>query len=301
MDFFSLTFGRSYLNLKMLAVIRKSFLISVVLSFSLISTSLWAVARNPALLGLRPLSAISPPPSLFPDRPYVRRELEWFFKLYPYISLDCRIESKSHHKFLVHDPPRVRSYLIMVKQRERRVEIYGRGDRSVVHVYTPGFKREVQFEGERVLGESRRPHPNAWMWEKPLWNAAHWEVVSLAGAWQDAPYRKHSCAGFVHEFLTQSGIPLERMDAWDYARQNWQGVSREELEPGDLLTFYAPTPEHRAAWGHRITHVGIYIGDGRLIHAATPGLYAQRSHIVVSELNTYPLHLAKALRPPSLE
>ena len=39
-----------------------------------------------------------------------------------------------------------------------------------------------------------------------------------------------------------------------------QPVSRANLRPGDLVFFYNP-----------ISHVGIYIGDGRMIHAAGSG------------------------------
>ena len=40
-------------------------------------------------------------------------------------------------------------------------------------------------------------------------------------------------------------------------------VSREELEPGDLVFF---NTERR-----RFSHVGIYLGDNRFIHAPKPG------------------------------
>jgi cell wall-associated NlpC family hydrolase len=39
-----------------------------------------------------------------------------------------------------------------------------------------------------------------------------------------------------------------------------QPVSRSDLQPGDLVFFYDP-----------ISHVGIYIGDGQMIHAAGTG------------------------------
>ncbi|SFK42100.1 C40 family peptidase [Geodermatophilus ruber] len=38
-------------------------------------------------------------------------------------------------------------------------------------------------------------------------------------------------------------------------------VSRSELQPGDIVYFYAP-----------VSHVGIYIGDGRMVHARTFGV-----------------------------
>ena len=37
-------------------------------------------------------------------------------------------------------------------------------------------------------------------------------------------------------------------------------ISSSELRPGDLVFYYSP-----------ISHVGIYVGGGRLIHAPHPG------------------------------
>ncbi|MCW2574740.1 MAG: Cell wall-associated hydrolase, partial [Modestobacter sp.] len=37
-------------------------------------------------------------------------------------------------------------------------------------------------------------------------------------------------------------------------------VDRSDLEPGDLVFFYTP-----------ISHVGIYIGNGQMVHASVPG------------------------------
>ncbi len=37
-------------------------------------------------------------------------------------------------------------------------------------------------------------------------------------------------------------------------------VSRADLQPGDLVFFYTP-----------ISHVGIYIGNGQMVHASVPG------------------------------
>ncbi len=39
-----------------------------------------------------------------------------------------------------------------------------------------------------------------------------------------------------------------------------QSVSREQLQPGDLVAFYSP-----------ISHIGIYIGNGQMVHAPTSG------------------------------
>ncbi len=39
-----------------------------------------------------------------------------------------------------------------------------------------------------------------------------------------------------------------------------QAVSRAELQPGDLVYFYSP-----------VSHIGIYIGGGQMVHASTFG------------------------------
>jgi cell wall-associated NlpC family hydrolase len=38
-------------------------------------------------------------------------------------------------------------------------------------------------------------------------------------------------------------------------------VSRAALQPGDLLFFYSP-----------VSHVGIYVGNGQMVHASTSGV-----------------------------
>ena len=42
--------------------------------------------------------------------------------------------------------------------------------------------------------------------------------------------------------------------------QMGQPVSRDDLQPGDLVFFYSP-----------VSHVGIYIGNGQMVHAPTSG------------------------------
>ena len=37
-------------------------------------------------------------------------------------------------------------------------------------------------------------------------------------------------------------------------------VSKDALQPGDLVAFYSP-----------VSHIGIYIGNGQMVHAPTAG------------------------------
>ena len=95
-----------------------------------------------------------------------------------------------------------------------------------------------------------------------------------------------------------SDVPI--LDAWDMAKLPWVRVSADEMEPGDIITFRALTAEHRRFWGHRVTHVGVYIGNGKIIHAATSSTRATRSWVRVSDLNDFRNRIDKILRPPEL-
>ncbi|MBP2049522.1 cell wall-associated NlpC family hydrolase [Streptomyces griseochromogenes] len=65
------------------------------------------------------------------------------------------------------------------------------------------------------------------------------------------------CSGLAQAAYRSAGISLPRTT---YAQINaGRRVSRSELQPGDLVFFYAG-----------ISHVGIYVGDGQMIHAPNP-------------------------------
>jgi len=51
-------------------------------------------------------------------------------------------------------------------------------------------------------------------------------------------------------------------------------VKRSELRPGDLVFFKTTSRE-------RITHVGVYIGDGKFVHASSA-----KGRVIVSSLTT---------------
>ncbi|TMV47015.1 NlpC/P60 family protein [Paenibacillus mesophilus] len=67
------------------------------------------------------------------------------------------------------------------------------------------------------------------------------------------------CSGFAYMMHRSQGIAIPR-DASDQARYG-DTIARDHLAPGDLVFFAADEGK-----GH-IHHVGIYIGDGRMIHS----------------------------------
>ncbi|WP_024890894.1 C40 family peptidase [Luteimonas huabeiensis] len=87
-----------------------------------------------------------------------------------------------------------------------------------------------------------------------------------------SPERGFDCSGLVsYVFRTALGIELPRVSR-DMASAG-QRVARDQLDAGDLVFF--------SRRGSRIDHVGIYLGEGRFLHAPRSG-----RDVTVSELDT---------------
>ena len=72
------------------------------------------------------------------------------------------------------------------------------------------------------------------------------------------------CSGLVHYSLTQAGYAVGRSTADTYSKNGkWPLVPVDALQPGDLLFFYSTDRPGV------IGHVGIYMGDGNMIHASS--------------------------------
>lgn len=95
------------------------------------------------------------------------------------------------------------------------------------------------------------------------------EALKVALAQQGARYRAggddpsegFDCSGLVHFSFSSVGIKLPRSshDMFQHARR----IDRSDLRPGDLVFFRLRSS--------RISHVGIYAGNGRFVHAPSRG------------------------------
>ena len=83
------------------------------------------------------------------------------------------------------------------------------------------------------------------------------------------------CSGLMYAAYKQVGISLPRTSQAQFSAGT--SVSKGDLQPGDLVFYYGG-----------ITHVGMYIGNGQIVHAANP-----RSGVVTASLNSMPYQGAR--------
>ena len=109
-------------------------------------------------------------------------------------------------------------------------------------------------------------------------------AMSIAMGKLGAPYRwgaagpgAFDCSGLVYWSYRQTGTTLPRSSS----AQSRVGtpVSKGALQPGDLVFFYRP-----------VSHVAIYIGGGRVVHASTAG-----KPVKISNLNDMPFATARRI------
>ncbi len=283
-------------------MVRKGFLIGALSGFFVAGSVLWGLPAVATLMPQHQGEPVIPSSSFLPIvRDEVPPEITWFFIQYPYVSAATTYKAKNRHTYVISDTDRQKEYVVQFGQRFRRVEIYTKGsNKSQIHVFMPGTKRTVLFQDGLIVSESHATEPNLWMWKSPLWNKRHIQIYSQADMWLNAPFKRYSCAGFVHRYLKDAKVAVPILDAWDMAKLPWSRVPVEEVEPGDILTFKAVTEQHRRFWGHSITHVGVYIGNGKFIHASTASHKAKRSWIRVADVQDFRHRIHKVLRPPEL-
>ena len=98
------------------------------------------------------------------------------------------------------------------------------------------------------------------------------QVLDLARAQTGKPYvwggaspqTSFDCSGLVQWVYGQLGVTVPRT-----AQQQFNAtapVMQDQLQPGDLVFFARTYPS-----AELITHVGIYLGNGRMINAPTEG------------------------------
>ncbi|RZT85064.1 cell wall-associated NlpC family hydrolase [Pseudonocardia sediminis] len=85
------------------------------------------------------------------------------------------------------------------------------------------------------------------------------------------------CSGLMKWAFEQVGKDLPRNSSAQ--SQEGESVSKDELKPGDVVFFYSP-----------VSHVGIYAGNGKILHASTEG-----EPVKYSDIDAMPFHNAKRM------
>ncbi|WP_328319182.1 C40 family peptidase [Streptomyces sp. NBC_00388] len=99
------------------------------------------------------------------------------------------------------------------------------------------------------------------------------EALAFARAQIGKPYvwgatgpSSYDCSGLTQAAWKAAGVNLPRT-TWDQVKTGTR-VATKDLRPGDLVFFYDD-----------ISHVGMYIGDGMMIHAPKPGAFVREESI----------------------
>lgn len=94
-------------------------------------------------------------------------------------------------------------------------------------------------------------------------------VKYLRGA--SSPDRGFDCSGLVQYVMEHFNIELPRTSREQAKAGIPLARDLDALKPGDLLTF---------GHGKKISHIGIYIGNGKFVHANTPGGHVKEGTLV---------------------
>ncbi len=107
------------------------------------------------------------------------------------------------------------------------------------------------------------------------------QAIAFAEAQLGKPYvwgatgpDSYDCSGLTQAAWLAAGVEIPRV-TWDQVNYG-TSVTRDQLAPGDLVFFYDD-----------ISHVGLYIGDGQMIHAPKPGDVVKYESIDVMPIYGY--------------
>jgi cell wall-associated NlpC family hydrolase len=80
------------------------------------------------------------------------------------------------------------------------------------------------------------------------------------------------CSGLIQQAWRQAGVELPRTSSEQ--AQAGQQVPLSDIQPGDLVIYYAGR-----------SHIGMYVGDGRIIHAPHPGTQVRFAPLMSMPVN----------------
>ena len=141
------------------------------------------------------------------------------------------------------------------------------GQRVRVNWVEPGWV-SVAYNNDGLMGYVSADYITVYEGEMPDYSSTGGQAaVDLAMQFLGVPYvwggtspSGFDCSGLIYYVYGQLGYSLNRVA--DDQMKNGIPVSFEELAPGDLVGF---------GTGGYASHIGMYIGDGKMIHAPHTG------------------------------
>ncbi|MEQ3554367.1 NlpC/P60 family protein [Pseudonocardia nematodicida] len=94
-------------------------------------------------------------------------------------------------------------------------------------------------------------------------------------AWGATGPSAFDCSGLMVWAFEQLGVDIPRTSSAQ-SQMSGESVSKSDLQPGDLVFFYSP-----------VSHVGLYAGNGQILHASTSG-----EPVKYSNIDAMPFHSA---------
>ncbi|MDZ4232731.1 MAG: NlpC/P60 family protein, partial [Dietzia sp.] len=91
-------------------------------------------------------------------------------------------------------------------------------------------------------------------------------------SWGAAGPNAFDCSGLIMWAFAQTGKSLPHSS--QALAAGGQPVAFSDLQPGDIVTFYSD-----------VSHAGIYIGDGLMVHASTYGVPVRVTPVTSSPFN----------------
>ena len=98
----------------------------------------------------------------------------------------------------------------------------------------------------------------------------------------ETPDKGFDCSGLVQYVMSALRVSVPRTASQQAHAGRPVDRDRNQLRPGDLVTF---------GFGKRISHIGIYVGDGRFVHAST-----KAGRVIESKLDRPPSRQIKPWR-----
>ncbi len=144
------------------------------------------------------------------------------------------------------------------------------GTYARVNWVEPGWVN-VAYNGDGLMGYVSADYVTVHEGDVPEYNFTGGQsAVEVAKQFLGVPYvyggtspRGFDCSGLMQYVYAQLGYSINRVAAAQMT--NGVAVSRENLVPGDLVGFYS------SPGGSYVNHIGMYVGDGMMIHAPHTG------------------------------